>query len=855
MSDLDTLLSQLDNFWKGKRAVKKLIKLGTDNPEKVVPPLIELMDDKNKKIRDKAIEAYKNIAKNVDVMPVIFKVPIVKTIWNSNRPDESVYCVDIGDLNGTQVVVSGARDTNVYVWDMKGNLIWRGMESTSGLTCLEIGELGDKDVVVAGSGKAFGDSSDTNVYAWDGSGRLLWRGIETESWVSSIKIGVLGGNEVVVGGCGGLFSSSTNLFVWNKKGKVMWKGSEPLSWVSEVEIMNSEKGDLVAATCGDNSLYVWDEYGRLQWKGDQPVGALTDMATGSLGKKKVIAGISSNLYVWDLKGDLLWVATHPSSWLRSVAIGRYMGRRVVLAGSGEGEVFVWNSEGKLLKKYDDPDDGINELEIGKIGEQNMIVAGSRDSNVYMWTAGEKDPWIGKQARKEINDIDTCKFGKKNIVMAVSRDKNVYSYESLYSSVDELLDELEENIPSPELRKEYSKLSDSLKEFNPENREEVYEKIKDLTDKITKKQEEVRGMIKEFESIKRHISEFKQRDIQTQELEISLKKGKEALDGGDVDKAKEILHTINKDVSEIQSEIKKEERKRNRFKKWIDDLDVEYEKVTDELIDELEPIFTKFLDVKEDDTIDNRISEIRKDITKLKDISQKYNNIQSDDKYNGKLAEELKSSVEEQGNTLRNELESLKELREEKENGLLMIKDPASTLVMQYESGDSWVKPDKIADRIEDLQKDIKKEIIKTDNKVESIKRNIRITTGINDVFIPKTFDGKDDILKSIESLKEEYKSILSGDVELDTGDIKKDLKRRDKRGASKKMNKLRYDVRKYKKIQEEIDKLSQKKKKLPTIVTRGEIDESFYVEEDKRIANNIQELEEESQRLKADIFI
>lgn len=107
--------------------------MGIENPEEVVPQLLSVMENQEGKTRDKTQQVLNDISDQVDLIDILIKIPFVKTLWTGTDPDDSVYCVDIGSLNGI-------------------------------------------DVVAAGSGKAFGSSKENNVYLWNSNGKILWQG-------------------------------------------------------------------------------------------------------------------------------------------------------------------------------------------------------------------------------------------------------------------------------------------------------------------------------------------------------------------------------------------------------------------------------------------------------------------------------------------------------------------------------------------------------------------------------------------------------------------------------------------------------------------------------------------------------
>ncbi len=854
MPSVNTLVQQLGHFLKGRKAHKQLVSKGIENPEEVVPQLLSILESKEGKIKNKTQQVLNEISNQVDLIDILIKIPVVKTLWTATDPDEAVYCIDIGKLKGRDVVAVGSRDKKVYVWNKNGQIMWRGLQPTSGISCIKIGKLGETDVVAAGSGKAFGSSKENNVYVWNSNGEILWQGIETEAWVSSVDIGKLGNRDVVVAGCGGLFLKSTNLFVWNKKGKILWKSNEPDSWVSKVKIGRLKGEDVVVATSGDNSVYVWDKNGKLLWKGTESSGSLVDLEVGELNDTEVVVGISSNVYVWNNKGKLLLKVEDSDSWLRSVAIGSFGGKDVIIGGSSGHTLYGWDTRGNMFFKEEDPDGEINNVEIGKVSGRHVLGIGCRDSNVYMWEEGSDEPWEATAPNDEVYDIKIGKLGNKNVIAACSRDKNVYIFEAKFSSVKQMLDNLEKQISSPDLRKRYEELTESVNSPSADMKDELDIKVRKLAKKIERRQREYNNISRKIKNIENSLTKFQQRDIDVKDFPKRTKRAKRAIKSGDMSKGSNIIKNVEKEIKSIQNEFRKKKRKRKQFEKWVKGLDVEIDEIDEGLREKLMPIYEKYYEIEKDDSIDNSIENIRSDIKQTKKVSQKLVNVRNNRNYYGTLAQELNNFIEKHRMRLNQGLQKIKQLKKQKEQYVMKINDPAKTIVMQYKSGEMWTTPEEVVKKIDSMYKELNKNHLKRQNNVDKIRRKIRIETGLNDdIFTPSIYESTMEIKEDIANLEEEFKELFSKNVKPDLSKVEDHLNNADLNKAGMEMNKFNHKLFKYRKTQEEKNILSNKKRKLPTMFGRGEIDETFFRNEKSRIDNIINRLDEDLYEIKNEI--
>jgi len=854
MPSINTLVQQLGHFLKGRKAYKKLVSKGIDNPEEVIPQLISILENEEGKTKKKTQEVLDEISNHVDLIDILIKIPVVKTLWAATDPGEAVYCVDIGCLNGIDVVAVGSKDKKVYVWNSNGQIMWRGLQPTSGISCIKCGRLGETDVVAAGSGEAFGSSSENNVYVWNSNGELLWQGIETEAWVSSVDIGKLGGKDVVVAGCGGLFLKSTNLFVWNKKGKLLWKSNEPDSWVSKVKIGHLNGEDVVVATSGDNNVYVWNAHGKLLWKGTESSGSLVDLEVGKLADTEIVVGISSNVYVWNNKGKLLLKAEDSESWLRSVAIGSFGGRDMIVGGSSGHKLLGWDTRGNLILEKDEPEGEINNVQIGTVSGRNVLGIGSRDSNVYMWEEGSSEPWEASAPNDEVYDIKIGKLGDKNVITACSRDKNVYVFEAKFSSVKEMLDNLEKKVPSPNLRKKYKKLTNSVSSPTSNVREELDQDVRNLAKEIEGRQREYQNLANKIKNIQNNLNKFQQRDIDVKDFPKKTRRAKKTIKNGKLSEGSNIIKKVEKEITSIQNKFRKKKRKRKQFEKWVKGLEVEIDVIDEGLKKKLMPVFEKYNEIEKDDTIDNNIEDIRSDIKQLKTVSKKLVNVRNDKNYYGTLAQELNNFVEKHRMRLNQGLQKMKQLREQKKQYVMKIKDPAKTIVMQYKSGNMWTTPEEIVTKIDGMYKELNKKVLKQENDVDKIRRKIRIETGLtDDIFVPSIYESTMDIQEDIADIEENFIELFSENAKPDLRKVKQELNSSNLNKAGQKMNQFNHKLFKYRKIQNEKNILSNKKRRLPTMFGRGEIDETFFKKEKDRIDNIMDELDGKLNNLKAEL--
>ncbi|MFP4050426.1 MAG: hypothetical protein ACLFVB_01640 [Thermoplasmata archaeon] len=124
MPSINTLVPQLGHFLKGRKAYKQLVSKGIENPEEVVPQLLSVMENQEGKTKDKTQQVLNDISEQVDLIDILIKILFVKTLWTATDPDDAVYCVDIGSLNGIDVVAVGSHFSHCMKIVPKARLIY-----------------------------------------------------------------------------------------------------------------------------------------------------------------------------------------------------------------------------------------------------------------------------------------------------------------------------------------------------------------------------------------------------------------------------------------------------------------------------------------------------------------------------------------------------------------------------------------------------------------------------------------------------------------------------------------------------------------------------------------------------------
>ncbi len=806
MSSLDELISNLGRFWKRKNAFQELVKKGKKDPEEVVPKLLRRLESNGGKVEKRIKKVYEEIAKDIDLVPILYSVPTVENLWTFTESDNSISCVCAGELDDDNIMAVGSRSGTVYILDKEGEEKWKKEDITSGISSLLVDELGDKKVVIAGSGKAFGSSEENNVYVWSEKGGSIWTGIQPESWITDLKTGRLKGRNVVVAGCGGLEVRSTNLIVWDEEGNLLWARDEPNSWISGVRITELNGKKAVIGSSGDNNIYGWDATGSLVWEGTESEESLVGLTVGDLGGKEGIISISSNVYAWDKKKNLLWKSTHPDSWLRCVDLGDFNGKKMIVAGSEEGIVYGWDGKGDLVFKDESLNGEINTIKIGEIDGKNVIVAGTKVGSLYIWKEESSFPSVSNVPRDAINEIAFGNFEDQNVMISGSEDKKVYVFRYELTTLDDLISNTEEVIPVPDLKRKYKKLKKSVDTDTPGKDKEIYNRFLKLGEKIKNRQDKGDEIISDMKTIQEHIEKFRDKGIDTSGLTDRFERSKIYLKDGKIRNCENYLDDLLKDLSDIQKRLDKKKEKNKKIRNWIEKLevDIDTESIPKEAIENLEPIYSKYEEILKELIIEENIDELREKIQKFDKVTDKYHEVSAQHRNAFKVSKNLNEFVTERLKNLKSDRQKLKRLKRKKELALKNIQDSTSSVILQSRSQKTWISPDDLLNRIREIEDKLKNTL--EDLMLDIVKNTVDIKMKIGyenqEFFIPKGYPSKEKVNFGLRKIREEIKEIDDESLEksIDFNKLNQKIGNSDLKTSSKLMNDIAHEIFRYKAI-------------------------------------------------------
>ncbi len=820
MSSLDDLISNLGRFWKKKDAFNELVNKGKADPKKVVPKLLNALEEEDGKVKKRVEKAYKEIAKDTDLVPILYSIPTIENPWTFTESEDSISCACAGELGENNIFGAGSRSGTVYILDDEGEIKWKKEDITSGISSLHIGELGGEKVVLAGSGKAFGSSEENlagsgkafgsseenNVYAWSEKGGSLWTGIEPQSWITDLITGSLKGKDVVVAGCGGLEVRSTNLIVWDERGNLLWARDEPNSWISGVKISELDGEKAVIGSSGDNNIYGWNATGEKIWEGTEAEESLVGLTVGELGKKEGIISISSNVYAWDKKKNLIWKSTDPDSWLRCVDMGYFNGKNMIVAGSEEGVLYGWNGKGDLIFKDETPDVEINTVKIEEIDGKNVIVAGTKVGSLFIWKEESSFSSVSHVPRGAINEIDFGMFKDKKVIISGSEDKNMYAFRYELITLDELISNTEEMIPLPELKKEYENLKKGIDPVSTGKNKNTYRKFIKLGKKIKSKQDKGKEIINDMKTIQEYIEKFREKSIDIGNLKERFDKSKIYLKKGSIHNCEDSLDDLLKDISDIQTEIDREKEKNKEIRGWIEGLevDIDTDSIPKEAIENLEPIYSKYCEIYEEISVEENIDDLRGHIQTFDKISDKYHEVSVQDQNAFKISKDLNDFVTKRLKSLKSDRQKLKRLKRKKELALKNIEDSTSSVILQSKSQKTWISLDDLFGRIDEMEKELRgtqKEIM-----IDIINNLVEIMIEIGyeeeDFFSPKGYPSKEKVNFGLRKIREEVKEVEDESLDeiLDFNKIEDKISDSGLKTSSKLMNDIALSIYQYKSI-------------------------------------------------------
>ncbi len=340
----------------------------------------------------------------------------------------TVFSVPLGEVDGRAVIVSGADDGTVRLWDAKertpiGNPLTGNL---NGVRSLALGEVDGRAVIVSG-----GD--DGTVRLWDvkDGTRIGEPLIEHQNGVRSLALGEVDGHAVIVsGGDGG------SVRLWDAKdgtpiGNLLKGHRDTVICVALGEV----DGRMVIVSGGRfGTVRLWDA------KDGTPIGTplkghignVICVALGEVEGRAVIVsgGRFGTVRLWDAKdgtpiGNPL--TGHEDSVIY-IAVGEVGGQAVIISGGEDGTVRLWDVKGRssigtLLTGHES---NVSSVALGEVEGRSVIVSGREDGTVHLWDAEVLTP-IGTLLtghESNVSSVVLGKLGGRAVIVSGDNDGNV-----------------------------------------------------------------------------------------------------------------------------------------------------------------------------------------------------------------------------------------------------------------------------------------------------------------------------------------------------------------------------------------------------------------------------------------------
>ncbi|WP_460504610.1 caspase family protein, partial [Catellatospora paridis] len=311
--------------------------------------------------------------------------PIMSPITGHTGP---VRAVAFGHVHGLPVIVSGSHDSTVRVWDAATGAPVGGPFTGHGnwVRSVALGQVGGRPVVVSG-----GD--DSTVRIWDVTTGELATGVLAghSGWIWSVALGQVDSRPVVVSG-----SSDTTVRVWDATTGSLAAGpfTGHKGWVRSVAIGQVDgRSVVISGGSDDTTVRVWDAT-----TGEPAMGPITghtddihSVAFGHLDGRPVIlsGGSDTTVRVWDAAtGEpTMDPITGHTDAIHSVAFGHLDGRPVILSGGSDTTVRVWDASAgaQLADPFNGHTDGIRSVAFGSVDGRAVVVSAG-DATVRVWDA-------------------------------------------------------------------------------------------------------------------------------------------------------------------------------------------------------------------------------------------------------------------------------------------------------------------------------------------------------------------------------------------------------------------------------------------------------------------------------------
>lgn len=263
----------------------------------------------------------------------------------------------------------GQGDNMVRMWNTDGLLISELKGHIDVVTCVAVSP--DSEVVVSGSRNG-------EIIIWDLKEK---RSLILGASVSSI-------NDIAFSPCGRLFATVSGEYaggegdetvkIWTRDGRLLNSMQGHID--SVMDVMFDGEGRIIASGSKDGTVKLWSLDGRLVRTFEGNWNFLYSCAWSPDGNIIATGSNEDTINLWETTGSLYRSIAPDSEYVG--ALDYSPDGKILVSGSGDGKIRLWDREGRHLRTFKADDYGIIDLRISP--DSSMIVSTGFGSTVCLW---------------------------------------------------------------------------------------------------------------------------------------------------------------------------------------------------------------------------------------------------------------------------------------------------------------------------------------------------------------------------------------------------------------------------------------------------------------------------------------
>ncbi len=219
----------------------------------------------------------------------------------------------------------------------------------------------------------------------------------------------------------------------------------------------------------------------------------------------------------------------------------------------------------------------------------------------------------------------------------------------------------------------------------------------------------------FNSERRTIDELERKMYETELTVEKIGSIKNRVDRlSELDMVLSRVTDIEKEVDIIDLEIKQRIEGAEKMYRWLVDFEAlrDGQSITPEILADINKIYGSWLSLKEDKTVDERISAVKDELLELERIEKQYTGLSEHDTAAGKRAKKELNKIEAQLKAKKIELKQLENLKKEQEKNVMELEDEAKFYVLNALVGRVSVSASDVIDNAEKMIKTLREQLQK-----------------------------------------------------------------------------------------------------------------------------------------------